>query len=365
MNESDEFKKYCKSLVEKAIEFQTTTVSGAVIGQSGSGKSSLINAIVGEDICKTSPIETTMEKSGPYTKNGVSFYDLPGCGTVRFPREDYVAKMELNSFDFLILVTANRFYENDLFLIKEVAKLNKPIFIVRSKIDQSIDDGKFNMPKKSEQETLSMCLYELEQYLTNVKHFGIYLISARQPTRFDLGRLITKISDNLTSLKRDKFIAEAFISNEEILKKKREIAKKLVLWMAAGAGLNGLNPIPGIDIAADAVILIRMNNDILKIYGLDEESRDFLERHGMAAGLLSSIKAFAQKYLSKELVILGLKKYAPQITAKTIAKYIPIIGQITAVAASFGLTVYYGNIMIDECEEKAQEVLDVFTNSRV
>jgi predicted GTPase len=45
MNESDEFKKYCKSLVEKAIEFQTTTVSGAVIGQSGSGKSSLINAI--------------------------------------------------------------------------------------------------------------------------------------------------------------------------------------------------------------------------------------------------------------------------------------------------------------------------------
>jgi uncharacterized protein (DUF697 family) len=85
----------------------------------------------------------------------------------------------------------------------------------------------------------------------------------------------------------------------------------------------------------------------------------------MAAGLLSSIKAFAQKYLSKELVILGLKKYAPQITAKTIAKYIPIIGQITAVAASFGLTVYYGNIMIDECEEKAQEVLDVFTNSMV
>jgi predicted GTPase len=211
MEVSDQITEYLKSLAAKGEKYRNITVSGAVIGQSGSGKSSLINAIFGAELCNIGPTETTIEKSGPYSKNGVSFFDLPGCGTKNFPREEYVKKIGLSSFDFLILVTSNRFYENDLFLIEEVKKLDKPIFIVRTKIDQLIEDGKFNVPRKSESETLSLCLYDLEQYLTEVKHFGIYLISSRQPRKFDLGKLITNISDNLTSLKRDKFIAEAFI----------------------------------------------------------------------------------------------------------------------------------------------------------
>jgi GTP-binding protein EngB required for normal cell division/uncharacterized protein (DUF697 family) len=365
MEESDEIMKYLKSLYEKGKAYQNATVSGALIGQSGTGKSSLVNAIIGENICDTGTIETTIEKSGPFSKNGVSFYDLPGCGTTKFPKEEYVEKMELASFDFLILVTANRFYENDLFLIKEVKKLNKPIFIVRTKIDQSVDDGKHNTPKKSEQETLSECLYDLEQYLTNLKHFGIYLISSRQPLNFDLGKLINEISLNLTALKRDKFIAEAFVANEEILMKKRAIAKKLVLWISAGAGLNGLNPIPGFDIAADIAILMKMNTQIAKIYGFDDESILFLENHGVKASILSGMKIFAQKFLTREMVLLALKKFAPQITIKQIGKYIPGIGQITAVAAAFTLTVYFGNNMIDECEAKAKSVLDELTNSEV
>lgn len=363
MEESDVTTDYLKKLSEKGRKYRNTTVSGALIGQSGSGKSSLINALVGEDICDTGIVETTMEKSGPYSKNGVSFYDLPGCGTTKFPREEYVSKMDLASFDFIVLVTSNRFYENDLFLIQEVQKLKKPIFIVRTKIDQSIEEGKFNMPRKSEPETLNICLLDLEQYLTNVKHYGIYLVSSRQPTKFDLGNLITKISDNLTKLKRDKFIAEAFISNEEILKKKRKIAKKLVLWMSAGAGVNGLNPILGVDIAADLAILMKMNKEILKIYGLDEDSIDFLERYGIQAGLLSSIKTFTQKYLSKELVLLGLKKYAPQITFKQMSKYFPGIGQSSAVITAFLLSVYFGDKMIDACEAEAKIILEEFTRA--
>ncbi|MFC5624484.1 GTPase [Algoriphagus winogradskyi] len=365
MEESDKFKEYLQELLKKGEEFNNTKVSGALIGQSGSGKSSLINALIGENICNTGTIETTLEKNGPYSKNGVSFYDLPGCGTTKFPKEDYVDRMGLSSFDFIILVTANRFYENDLFLIEEVKKLNKPIFIVRTKIDQSIDDGKFNTPKKSEIETLSECLYDLEQYLTSVKHFGIYLTSSRQPTKYDLGKLITEISQNLTNLKRDKFIAEAFISNDEILKKKRKIALKMVMWISAGAGVNGLNPIPGVDIAADIAILMKMNKEILKIYNLDEDSIDFLERHGVKAGVLSSMKSFAQKYLSKELVLIALKRFAPQLTAKTIAKYIPVIGQISAVAAAFSLSVYFGNNMINDCEAEAKVILEELTNSNI
>jgi predicted GTPase len=362
---TEEITEYLKVLVEKGKNYRNATVSGALIGQSGTGKSSLINAFIGENICDTGTVETTLEKSGPFSKNGVSFYDLPGCGTTKFPREEYVEKMGLATFDFLVLVTANRFYENDLFLIQEVLKLGKPIFIVRAKIDQSIEDGKHNSPKKSEYETISECLYDLEQYLTQVKHHGVYLISSRQPTKFDLGKLITKISENLTELKKDKFIAEAFVANEEILIRKRGVAKKLVLWVSAGLGVNGLNPIPGVDIAVDLAILMKMNKEILKLYGLDEESINFLERHGFKATILSSIKAFAQKYLSKELILIALKRYAPLIAVKTITKYIPGIGQITAVVSGFALSVYFGNNMIDDCEAEAKVIMEEFTNTSV
>jgi uncharacterized protein (DUF697 family) len=147
--------------------------------------------------------------------------------------------------------------------------------------------------------------------------------------------------------------------------KKRAIAKKLVLWISAGAGLNGLNPIPGFDIAADIAILMKMNTQIAKIYGFDDESILFLENHGVKASILSGMKIFAQKFLTREMVLLALKKFAPQITIKQIGKYIPGIGQITAVAAAFTLTVYFGNNMIDECEAKAKSVLDELTNSEV
>src|SRR5690554_1881756 len=128
-----------KDLLEKGnirySEYTNARIKCGIIGQSGSGKSTLINAILGEDKCDTGVVETTLEMSGPYDKNGLSFYDLPGAGTIRFKIEDYIEKFNLKQFDFLILVTSNRFYENDLFLLKELSKIRKKVFIVRTKID--------------------------------------------------------------------------------------------------------------------------------------------------------------------------------------------------------------------------------------
>lgn len=348
---------FLKNLRSDGEKFRNTKVVGGVIGQSGAGKSSLINAIFGEFLCDTGTVETTEEKCGPFEKNGVSFYDLPGCGTTKFPKEDYVSQMGLNSFDFLILVTSNRFYENDLFLINEVNNLNKPIFIVRTKIDQAIEDGKFNHPKKDKQQTISECILDIEQSITQVNHDGIYLVSSRHPSQFDLGKLINNIYEKLNKIKSLKFLSEAFIANEEILMKKRKVANKIVLWASAAIGINGLNPIPGLDISADIALLMNINKQILRVYNLDEDSIDFLENYGIKASVLSSLKSFAQKYLSKELILIALKKYAPQITAKTIAKYIPGIGQISAVALGFGLSVYFGKQMISDCEKTIKNVL--------
>lgn len=46
------------------------------------------------------------------------------------------------SFDAFIIVTANRFYENDEWLINEMVKAGRPRYVVRSKMDEAIINEK-------------------------------------------------------------------------------------------------------------------------------------------------------------------------------------------------------------------------------
>jgi len=100
--------------------WENTEVKIAITGQSGSGKSSLINAIAGSKIAQVGFVETTMEPKEYKTENGIILVDLPGCGTANFPFESYVNDMKLSEFDAIVLVTANRFYEADINLFNYV-----------------------------------------------------------------------------------------------------------------------------------------------------------------------------------------------------------------------------------------------------
>src|SRR5690606_12735575 len=108
-----------------------TKVTCGIIGRSGTGKSSLINAIVGEQVAEVGETETTILKGDPIEHRGLIFHDMPGCSTGRFPKDTYVEKMGIKEFDCVILVTADRFYEDDLFLVDAISKLNIPVFTVR------------------------------------------------------------------------------------------------------------------------------------------------------------------------------------------------------------------------------------------
>ena len=111
-----------------------------IIGRRGTGKSSLINAIAGELIADVGVTGTTMEVGKPYEKREFLFYDLPGYPTEKFPRETYIEKMGIKDSDCVIIVTSDRFYEEELLLIREISKIQPPIAIyaVRTKIDYSI-----------------------------------------------------------------------------------------------------------------------------------------------------------------------------------------------------------------------------------
>lgn len=204
-----------------------------IIGRRGAGKSSLINAIVGERIAEVGVTETTMEVGQPYEKGEFLFYDLPGYPTEKFPRETYIEKMGIKDSDCLIIVTSDCFYEDDLFLIKEIAKIQPSIAIyaVRTKIDYSIERNK---KTGVDEETTLKKIYEgLRDNIQDAPVKGIYLTSAYYPTAYDLNKLLNDISSNLSEAdstnkanflgNKIKTIEEKNITMEEIFEKYGDI----------------------------------------------------------------------------------------------------------------------------------------------
>lgn len=121
----------------------------AVTGESGSGKSTFINAFRGlgdEDIdsAETGVVETTT-KPTPYPHPkfpNVKLWDLPGIGTPRFKADVYLKEVQFELYDFFIILAADRFRECHANLAAEIVKMKKKFYFVRSKIDNNIEAEK-------------------------------------------------------------------------------------------------------------------------------------------------------------------------------------------------------------------------------
>jgi GTP-binding protein EngB required for normal cell division len=346
----------CKADLEN---FKNAKVKCGIIGRSGTGKSSLINAIVGEQVSAVGEIETTMAISEPIEHKGLLFYDLPGSSTVNFPMDTYIETMGIKNFDCVILVTADRFFEDDLYLITEISKLKIPVFPVRTKFDFSIDRAlKRGI---TEEETYASIYADLKKSLDGYNIKGIYLTSADYPTKYDLNKLLDDISNSLNSIKRERFIADVNVISLNLLKEKRDLSTRLVSRYAALSAANGLNPIPGLDISVDLGLLYKMSTDIQEIYGLKKEQIHYsssLLTDNKSKLIIAKAVQFTSKYVGKEAILLLLKKAGLSFAGKGISKWIPFVGQAIAAGLGFKLTSSIGNNMLTDAEEIAAQTFE-------
>lgn len=356
MDKNEEIANLEKKLKADLNQFEAAKIKCGIIGRSGVGKSSLINAIVGEHIAEVGEVETTMEVGKPIEHRGLNFYDLPGCSTINFPKERYLEEFNISNFDCVILVTSDRFYEDDLYLIEELLKIKMPVFAVRSKIDFSIERAlKRNI---SEEETYKTVLNNLEQNLKGYNLKGIYLTSADYPQEYDLSKLLDDIYLSLGKIKQQRFIADINITSQKILAKKKELANKIVGIHAALSAVNGVNPIPGLDIGVDISLLTRMGIHVRDIYCLGEEQQDFIMElldKKNAKVLAAKAVQFGSKYLGKEAVVLLLKRAGAGVAAKSASKYFPFVGIAISSTVGFFLTSSIGKEMVSDAESIATE----------
>src|SRR4051794_20398614 len=108
----EDLEKVRIELESKKRTHDQAEVKVAIVGISGSGKSLFLNALSGKRIAKTGIVETTGVEEEPqeYTCGNITYRDFPGCGTQRFPQDGYLERFNLQDYDLIILITANRFY---------------------------------------------------------------------------------------------------------------------------------------------------------------------------------------------------------------------------------------------------------------
>ncbi|KAL7874411.1 hypothetical protein SRHO_G00053810 [Serrasalmus rhombeus] len=197
------------NLLDVFVQFKMDV---AVTGDSGSGKSSLINALLGldhddEEVAPTGVVETTKEPAMYLYPNNphVRLWDLPGMGTPTFTSKRYVETMNFDLYDMFIVVTSERFRENNMLLIDEIQKRKKPLYVVRTKVDNDLllQSKKHRFSEiNALREMRDECLKYLCEKNLNVP---VFLVSSHNTQSYDMQNLKDTLEKVAPELKRDVF----------------------------------------------------------------------------------------------------------------------------------------------------------------
>ncbi|KAI8877242.1 P-loop containing nucleoside triphosphate hydrolase protein [Backusella circina FSU 941] len=121
----------------------------AVIGCAGSGKSSLVNAIMGirdndQKAAEVGEVETTSIPLAYQHPDLVSMHiwDMPGVGTTSHPPETYFENNFLCAFDLFVLVLGDRVMKHDIDIAEKAKEFKIPVLFVRSKADVALKSRK-------------------------------------------------------------------------------------------------------------------------------------------------------------------------------------------------------------------------------
>ncbi|MEN9374594.1 MAG: hypothetical protein RIR79_2146 [Pseudomonadota bacterium] len=322
-------------------------VKVALFGQPGAGKSSLINAILGKDLAKVG-VETDITTSAEeYQHNGLVFVDLPGYGTEKFPKDTYFDKFDILGYDLLLCVTSGKLHQSDTEFFKRITSDKKICIFVVNKCESIKQKG-------VEQNVLF--LEKEKDIKNNIQKNDIDVVFTDCYENIGIDELNTLIFKNLEPVKKERWARGAKAYSEEFLLKKRNACEKYVTTAALLAAANGINPIPGADVAVDVGIIVKLFSEIRQSYGLSDEELSTLKHS--AIPIVGRLANNIVQYAAQEGVFLLLKSMVGRVAVKSFAKYIPFIGQAVAATVGYKITSSVGNSYLSDCHDLAMKILE-------
>ena len=333
-----------KALLNKSQQIEASLQRGevkvVVFGNGSAGKTSLVNALIGEIVGEVDSTMGTTTEGETYSLKlrGVAreilITDTPGileAGIAGTERGE-LARQLATEADLLIFTIDNDLRASEYEPLKTLAEIGKRSLLVFNKSDLYTDEDK------------EVILAKLKQ---RVKPFippiDVIAIAANpQPVQLNTGEIIEPSPEILPLIKRlvavlraegedliaDNILLQSHRLGEETRKiidrqRRRETDKVIDRYQWIGAGVIAVTPLPVVDMLATAAVNAQMVIEIGKIYGVELD----MERGKELA--LS---------LGKTLVSLGVVKGAVDILAKALQFHFAtyIVGKaIQAVSAAY------------------------------
>ncbi|XP_034722291.1 interferon-inducible GTPase 5-like [Etheostoma cragini] len=346
----------------------------AITGESGSGKSTFVNAFRGipnrdKERAAPSGVKETTTDPTPYPHPNypkVTLWDLPGIGTIRFPADEYLKKVGFDRYDFFIIISADRFRENDVKLAKEIQKMGKKFYFVRSKIDNNIrDEKKTRGSEFNDEEILKEiredCIQGLEGHVESPR---VFLVSSFELHLYDFRLLEKTFAEELPANKRKVLLLALPNVSLEIIRKKKGALQANIKYLAAGSALGALAPVPGLSVAVDMAMMVKTTSKYQATFGLDSESLQSLAQTvGMPVEELRAVMTspLAAQEISTEVIIKVLSSSLIFISLMAVeegSRWLPLIGFPAAMAASAACTYKSLSMFLDMLAEDAQKVFE-------
>ncbi|XP_044138594.1 interferon-inducible GTPase 5-like [Bufo gargarizans] len=364
--------KATEKLSESLKEIENAPLNIAITGESGTGKSTFVNAIRGMDdeeegSARTGVVETTKEPM-PYPHlqyPNVTVWDLPGIGTPNFVADNYLQSVEFSQYDFFIIMSSERFKQNDILLAKAIQAMDKKFYFVRSKVDSDLLASQKRRKKTYNEQNI---LKEIRDHcIKNLKDGGIiepqvFLLSCLDLDKYDFLEMQDTLEKELPKHKRHIFLISLPNISLPVLQKKREALRKDIWKLATLSCALATVPIPGLSVAFDIGILVKAMINYRKAFGLDEPSLEKLaNKFGKEVNELKSVikSPLVIQEINKELVATLLTRGAAGglMVVEYAASNIPVLGSMAAGGISFGTTYWMLCGFLKEIAEDADRVL--------
>jgi len=329
----------------------------AVFGRVSTGKSSLLNALIGEETFSVSPLhgETRRSSMQPWSEvkaGGVFLIDTPGLDEAGGEDREAMAREVAGRSDLVIFVLDSDITDTELQALRTLLAQGRPVIVALNKSDlytsqekdallQSIRD-KTNGIVDAEQ-IIVVAAQPRPQTVVEVDENGMETESARQREpdvdvlRLRLWDILDAEGKTLAALNASLFASD--LSDQvgrRILAARRELGNKLVRTYCVAKGIAvAFNPIPVADLFAAALIDVGMVVHLSRVYDLplNQKEAGSLVRVIVAESAALMGTVWALHFVSSALKIgtAGLSTIVTAGAQGAIAYYSTyVVGQVAA-----------------------------------
>ncbi len=262
----------------------------AVFGRVSTGKSSLLNALIGEDAFTVSPLHgetrhSSMQAWNEVEAGGVFLIDTPGLDEAGGEDREAMAREVAGRSDLVIFVLDSDITDTELQALRTMLAQGRPVIVALNKSDLFTADENAALLQSIRNKTdgivaaeqiIAVAAQPRPQTIVAVADDGTESETARQ-RQPDVGKLRLRLWEildaegkTLAALNASLFASD--LSDQvgrRILAARRELGDKLVRTYCVGKGIAvAFNPIPVADLFAAAFIDVGMVVHLSRVYDL-------------------------------------------------------------------------------------------------